>query len=216
VTGRIIDILDSGVEAIGFVSPTHFTPHVKAIIYSLNAAGYTPVTIYNTNAFDKVEILSSMEGLIDVYLPDFKYLDPEIAVHFSDAESYPQYAKAALREMFRQKGSTVVLNNNGQAVMGMIIRHLVLPGQSGDSIRILEWIASELSPSVNISLMSQYYPTMCVAGHPVLDRKITIREYREVLDAMDNLGFYRGWIQEFESTGIYRPDFNRANPFETT
>ena len=98
-------------------------------------------------AYDKVEILKSLEGLIDVYLPDFKYMDPEIAQEFSDAPDYPEVAKEAIIEMYRQKGSTVVLNDNGQAVTGLIIRHLVLPGQASDSIKILEWIADELSPA---------------------------------------------------------------------
>ena len=116
--------------------------------------------------------------------------------------------------MFRQKGSTVVLNEKGQAVTGMIIRHLVLPGQSEDSVRILEWIAEELSVSVAISLMSQYYPTPCVMNHPVLGRKISYEEYQVVVDAMEYLGFYKGWIQDYESSHTYRPDFSHRHPFE--
>ncbi len=214
VTRQIITILDQGIEAVGFVSPTHFTPHVKTIIHELHQSGYTPITVYNSNGYDKAEILKSLEGLIDVYLPDFKYLDPKVSMAYSGAKDYPGYAREALREMFRQKGSTVVLNDNGQAVTGLIIRHLVLPGQTSDSIGILKWIAEELSSAVSISLMSQYYPTAGVARHPQLGRKISATEYREVLDAMEALGFHKGWIQDFESSGNYRPDFEREHPFE--
>ncbi|HEX2393797.1 MAG TPA: radical SAM protein [Bacteroidales bacterium] len=214
VTGKVIECLQSGAEAVGFVSPSHFVPHVKAIINAVHQRGFHPITVYNTNAYDKVEIIRDLEGLIDVYLPDFKYMDNISAGTYSGAADYSDFAKKAIKEMHRQKGNTVVLNENGQAITGIIVRHLVLPGHSKDSIRILEWIASELSPSVHISLMSQYYPTVCVSGDPVLDRHITHEEYNEVLIAMDQLGFYRGWIQEYESHSYYRPDFDKIRPFE--
>jgi putative pyruvate formate lyase activating enzyme len=214
VTDAIIAILDQGIESVGFVSPTHFTPHVKAIIGRLKRLGRQPVTVYNTNGYDKVEVLQSLEGMIDVYLPDFKYLDPSTARDYSDAPDYPDVIRKSILEMFRQKGSTVVLNQDGLAVTGMIIRHLVLPGHAEESIRILEWIASELSTSVRISLMSQYYPTICVAGHDVLGRKVKAGEYRRVVDAMEELGFCNGWIQQQESAGFYNPDFSMEHPFE--
>jgi putative pyruvate formate lyase activating enzyme len=214
IADRITSFLDQGVEALGFVSPSHQIPHVKAIIEELHRRQYFPVTVFNTNGYDKAGILKDLEGLINVYLPDFKYFDPDVARSFSDARNYPEVACEAIREMFRQKGSTVVLNENGQAVTGLIIRHLVMPGQSKEAIRILEWIARELSPSVHISLMSQYYPTSSVVEHPLLGRKITPAEYEEVKEAMDKLGFYRGWIQEYDSPVNYQPDFSKLNPFD--
>jgi putative pyruvate formate lyase activating enzyme len=114
------------------------------------------------------------------------------------------------------EGSTVVLNDNGQAVTGLIIRHLVLPGHAHESIRILQWIAEELSPSVRISLMSQYYPTVCVASHEVLGRKLLSEEYRQVLEAMEELGFQIGWVQHPESSDSYTPDFRQDHPFENS
>jgi len=131
VTGTIIKYLDQGIEAVGFVSPTHHLPHVKAIIKNIHNRNRHPVFVYNSNGFDKVNMLKSLEGLIDVYLPDFKYLDPKIARDFSDAEFYPEIAKAAMKEMYRQKGSTLVVSDNGQAITGLIIRHLVLPVNTG-------------------------------------------------------------------------------------
>jgi putative pyruvate formate lyase activating enzyme len=214
VTDVIIGYLKQGIEAVGFVSPTHYSLHVKAIIKRLNRLGFKPVTVYNTNSYDKVEILKSFEGSVDVYLPDFKYFNPSIAQRFSDATDYPEAAKKSILEMYRQKGSTVVLNDNGQAVTGMIIRHLVLPGQVKDSIKILKWIASAISTSVNISLMSQYYPTACVANHPVLGKNLSSEEYQEVLDAMEYLGFKKGWVQHHESADNYNPDFTKGYPFD--
>jgi putative pyruvate formate lyase activating enzyme len=213
ISDAIIDFLDQGIEAVGFVSPTHQVPQVKSIIKDIHASGRYPIFVYNTNGFDKVEIIKSLEGLIDVYLPDFKYLDPTLARNFSDAESYPEIAKAAIKEMYRQKGSTLVVSDTGQAITGLIIRHLVLPGQSMDSIKILNWIAEELSTDVSISLMSQYYPTLLVKDHSVLGKHISAQEYEEVLHVMENLGFHKGWIQEYGSSGAFQPDFTRKDPF---
>ena len=214
ITSIIAGILDQGIDAVGFVTPSHFSPHVTSIISSLKARGYQPITVYNTSGYDKPRIIKSLEGLIDVFLPDFKYLDPRLAKEFSDTEDYPAVIRQSILEMYRQKGPTVVLNDRGQAVSGLIIRHLVLPGQVEDSIEVLRWIASELSPSVSISLMSQYYPTACMAGHPVLGRKITAGEYDRVLEAMEELGFTNGWIQHPESADTYAPDFGAEHPFE--
>jgi putative pyruvate formate lyase activating enzyme len=214
ITNAIIQILDEGIESVGFVTPSHVIPHVKNIILQLNASGYHPITVYNTNSYDKPEILRELEGLIHVYLPDFKYFDPKISAKYADTDNYPEAAKAALREMYRQKGSTLVLDEQGVAVTGMIIRHLVLPGLINDSINILQWIASELSPEVNISLMSQYYPTSFVAEHATLGRRLTTEEYAEVVNAMEDLGFNRGWVQYPDSATHYKPDFASEHPFE--
>jgi putative pyruvate formate lyase activating enzyme len=214
VTDVIISFLIRGIEAVGFVSPTHHSPHIKAIINRLNKLGYKPITVYNTNGYEKVEILKSFEGVIDVYLPDFKYFNPFISERYSDSQNYPDVAKKAIAEMYRQKGSTIVLNDKGQAMTGMIIRHLVLPGQAKDSINVLKWIAAELSSSVSISLMSQYYPIDCVANHPALGKRLSAEEYQDVLEALEDLGFNKGWIQRHDSADSYIPDFINDHPFE--
>ncbi len=214
VLDAVISCLRKGAEAVGFVTPSHFIPHVKAIIRGLNQSGYHPVTVYNSNGYDSVDSLRSLEGLIDVYLPDLKYHDPVLSKRYSDASDYPQVAKAALKEMYRQKGSTLITSDARQALNGMIIRHLVLPGHAKDSVDILKWIASELSEGIHISLMSQYYPTLCMSGHDTLNRRVKQDEYEEVARAMDDLGFYHGWVQEPESSDTYHPDFKRDHPFE--
>jgi putative pyruvate formate lyase activating enzyme len=213
VIENVIPLLKQGAEAVGFVTPSHFVPHVRAIIDKLRSKGYQPVTVYNSNGYDTVESLRSLEGLIDVYLPDFKYAGDSLSKKYSDASDYPEVAKKAIAEMHRQKGSSLVVSDSGQAVNGLIIRHLVLPGQTDDSIAVLKWISEHLSPSVYISLMSQYYPTSCMTMHPELNRRITEEEYAVVEKAMEEFGFYKGWIQEMNSALNYKPDFLRKNPF---
>jgi putative pyruvate formate lyase activating enzyme len=214
VVESVISCLNKGAEAVGFVTPSHFVPHVKAIIEKLHSRGKYPVTVYNSNGYDTVESLRSLEGLIDVYLPDLKYASASLSKSLSDASDYSEVAKKAIAEMYRQKGSSVIVSDDGQAVNGLIIRHLVLPGQMDDSIAILKWIAEELSPSLHISLMSQYYPTSCMINLPQLNRKITEEEYTAVEKAMEGFGFYNGWIQEMTSSHKYKPDFLKGNPFE--
>jgi putative pyruvate formate lyase activating enzyme len=213
VVENVIACLNEGAEAVGFVTPSHFVPHVRAIIEALHSKGLYPVTVYNSNGYETTDSLQSLEGLIDVYLPDLKYASTSLAKSLSDASDYPETAKKAIKEMYRQKGSSLVVSDNGQAANGLIIRHLVLPGQTDDSLAVLKWIAEELSPSLHISLMSQYYPTLCMTNHSQLNRKITEEEYTVVEKAMEELGFYNGWIQEMDSAHNYKPDFFQEDPF---
>jgi putative pyruvate formate lyase activating enzyme len=214
VIREITTILDGGINMIGFVSPSHAIPQMKVIINILNSLGYHPVKVYNTNGYDKPETLKSLEGIIDVFLPDFKYMDPILAKEYSDASDYPQVASKALKEMFRQKGAPLHLSDEGKAESGIIIRHLVLPGQVENSKKVLRFIAEEISTKMHISLMSQYYPTQLVACHPILRRSVNQEEYNAVVDEMNKLGFSNGWIQELESKHNYQPDFQRIHPFE--
>ena len=214
VIQQITCILDQGIHRIGFVSPSHFIPQMKVIINVIKSLGYRPIWVYNSNGYDKVESLKSLEGIIDVYLPDFKYMESDIAWKYSGARDYPEQAGKALKEMFRQKGATLMKGEDQTAESGMIIRHLVLPGEVKNSLGVVNFIAEELSPRVHVSLMAQYYPTRQVRHHPTLGRGITAEEYREVIYEMERLGLYNGWIQEFESSEFYRPDFNNPHPFE--
>ncbi len=211
---QIERILTSGIKAVGFVSPSHVVPQVKAMIRGMNARGLRPITVYNTNGYDKPEVIESLEGLIDVYLPDYKYVTPDTANDYSDAADYPEVALKALKKMYWQKGSTLHLDDRGRAVKGMLIRHLVLPGHSEESRKVLGTIAEELSTGVHLSLMSQYHPTPLVKNHPVLNRSLYKSEYESVVETMENLGFRNGWVQDMDSHMNYRPDFNREHPFE--
>jgi len=213
VIDQIVDILDNGIEAVGFVSPTHFIPQVIVIIQAIEKTGRKPVFVYNTNAYDKVSSLKMLEGIVDVYLPDFKYMDFTLAKELSDAPDYPVYAGQAIKEMYRQKGSTLLSNKNSYAESGLIIRHLVLPGYIENSLSVLRFIAHEISVNVHISLMSQYYPNAFVKGHSKLNRELSEREYKVVVSEMEKLGFRKGWIQEPSSAGYYNPDFSGDHPF---
>jgi len=214
VLDQIVLILSKGIPAIGFVSPSHVVPHVKVIIEGLNLRGYKPITVYNTNSYDKQETIRSLSGIIDVYLPDYKYVNMEIASEYSDAADYPVLALKAIKEMYYQKGSTLAIDESGMAESGLLIRHLVLPGHVEDSKIVLKSIAEELSPGVHLSLMSQYHPTTQVINHPVLNRSLYKTEYEAVVEAMDEMGFRNGWIQDMDSFQNYRPDFSKDNPFE--
>jgi putative pyruvate formate lyase activating enzyme len=211
---EIEKILSGGIKAVGFVSPSHMVPQVKAIIRGLNARGLKPVTVYNTNSYDKPGVIESLEGMIDVYLPDYKYVTPEIAYEYSGSADYPEVALKALKKMYWQKGSTLPVDDMGGAENGILIRHLVLPGHAGESKKVLRSIAGELSTGMHISLMSQYHPTPFVKSHPILNRTIYKEEYEEVAEAMENLGFRNGWVQDLDSYKNYMPDFRRDDPFE--
>ncbi|MDD5508292.1 MAG: radical SAM protein [Bacteroidales bacterium] len=213
VIREITDILDRGIVNVGFVSPSHFLPHVKEIITALKERGYRPIFVYNTNAYDKVEELRKLEGLIDVYLPDFKYADTSLAKACSDAGDYPDVALKAISEMYRQVGSTLIPGPEGVAERGLIIRHLVLPGHVQNSLDVLGQIAGHISPNVHISLMSQYYPTPRVFDHHQLGRTISLNEYGKVVRKLESLGMNKGWIQELSSTHSFRPDFRKEMPF---
>lgn len=214
VLNKIIKILSEGITAVGFVSPSHVVPQVKTIIKGLNLRGYKPVTVYNTNGYDTKETIWSLSGLIDVYLPDYKYVSSELSAEYSDASDYPDIALKALKEMYYQKGSTLSVDEKGRVDNGLLIRHLVLPGHAEESKKVLNSIADELSPGVHLSLMSQYHPIAEVMNHKILNRSLYKNEYDSVADEMERLGFRNGWLQEMGSNVNYRPDFRKENPFE--
>ncbi len=232
VCDAIIDLLPKSENNLGFVSPTHFVIQMVSIVEELRRRGHLPTIIYNTNGYELPETIRSLEGIVDVWLPDFKYSDDNLAEALSEAPDYSRYAMTSLKEMMYQTGTTLHTDDHGIARRGIIIRHLVLPGFTGNSIGVLRLIAEHLSPSLHISLMSQYYPPNNPAfnnSHPGKDEKhriseitnrkslhrpLTRKEYESVVDAFHALGFTRGWLQEYESHGTYRPDFSKDHPFE--
>jgi putative pyruvate formate lyase activating enzyme len=210
----ICSILSKGIKSVGFVSPSHVVPQMKALIRGIKKRGFSPVTVYNTNGYDKRETIKELAGIIDVYLPDYKYSTPEISLSYSDSYDYPEVAIGALREMYFQKGSSLHMDENGIAESGILIRHLVLPGHAEESKKVLRKIAEELSPGVHISLMSQYHPTLQVRNHMVINRPLYIEEYNSVAAEMERLGFRNGWLQDPGSYDNYLPDFSKKHPFE--
>lgn len=207
-------ILDDGSRRVGFVSPSHCLPQMRAIIEGLHQRRRYPVFVYNTNGYDRPETVRALGRDFSVYLPDMKYLDATLAGELSGADDYVEVATAALKAMYEQTGPEIVLDEEGLIVRGMIVRHLVLPGYIENSRLVLRWIAQELSPDLHISLMSQYHPTPAVSQYPSLGRCLYREEYEEVVNEFERLGFYRGWVQELDSPASYRPDFEKDHPFE--
>ncbi len=211
---QIEEILDHGARGVGFVSPSHCLMQMRMIMQALSERGRHPAYVYNTNSYDLAETISSLETSIDVYLPDMKYMDNNLAHEYSDVADYVEVAGAAVREMYRQRGAEIELDDEGHITRGLIIRHLVLPGHVENSVAVLRFIADELSPDVHVSLMSQYHPTAAVQEHPILSRRLHPGEYEQVLDEFERLGFHRGWAQDVSSPSNYLPDFDKDHPFE--
>jgi len=213
IVAELASLLDTGVNRLGFVSPSHMVPQMMVIIREVQRWGYRPVIVYNSNGYDRVETLRQLEEVVDVYLPDCKYLDPVLAAAWSAAADYPQIAAQALIEMYRQKGNVLHLDDDGLVERGMIVRHLVLPDAVANSLAVLRFLAETLSPRLTLSLMSQYRPIAAVADHPSLNRLLLPAEYAQVVAEMERLGFSHGWVQEFASADCYNPDFDQDSPF---
>lgn len=204
-----------GCHNINLVSPTSYVPFIAPAIEQAKRRGLELPFVYNTNAYDSVELLESLEGLIDIYLPDFKYWSGPIAErlsHASDDAPYPQAARAAILEMKRQVGDLVV--EDGIAKKGTIVRHLVLPGGLAGSKHIFEWIGEHLGRSTWIGLMSQYLPLYRSGDYPVLGRRIRQDEYDSVVTYLIDNGFDNVFIQELESAPLFVPDFRKERPFD--
>ncbi len=212
VVDEIVSILKTGVKILGFVSPSHQIKQMLEIIEVTKQRGFKPIIVYNSNGYDSVSTLKMLDEIVDVYLPDFKYFSNELARKYSGVDDYLEVATSVLVEMYRQKGSVLLLDDDGLIESGVIVRHLVLPGHFEDSIKVLEHVANEVSPFLHISLMSQYYPTSNVNGHRFLAMEVSSEEYYMVVAKIEEIGF-KGWIQEVESSKNYQPDFDRKKPF---
>ena len=199
---------------VGLVSATQYANIVPLIVDGLHQRELYPTIVYNSNGYESVETLKVLAPYIDVYLPDYKYSDSSLAARYSNAANYPEVAGVALREMYNQKGSSLPTDDSGMAFRGMIVRHLVLPGQVENSIHCLEWLADNISTNIHISLMAQYFPVQGVALPDELNRRLTAEEYNRVVDCFYDLGFHRGWVQELEAADNYKPHFEEETIFE--
>ena len=197
-------LIDEGCQNINLVTPTHFLP---SILPALTPKIPVPV-VYNCGGYESVETLRQLEGLVDIYLPDFKYSDDRLAAKLSAAPDYAETAAAAIREMYRQVGAAVI--EDEQMTRGVIIRHLVLPGCIDNSLGVLDWIAESFpKKDVLVSLMSQYVPMGRAKNIPPLDRRITQEEYDAVLSYLYLLELDNGYTQDFSAaTAEYIPDFD--------
>ena len=199
-----LKLIDDGVQNINLVTPTHFLP---SILPALTPKLPVPV-VYNCGGYERVETLRELEGLVDIYLPDMKYSDPKLAGILSAAPDYVEIAKAAIAEMYRQVGSAVIEDEIMQR--GMIVRHLMLPGELDNTLGVLDWF-SEAFPEGDVlfSLMSQYVPIGKAKTMPPYDRRITEDEYDAALSYLELLGIENGFTQDFSAaTEEYIPDFS--------
>jgi putative pyruvate formate lyase activating enzyme len=215
----MLELQARGCHNIGFVSPTHFAPQMARAILLAAEKGLRLPIVYNTNAYDSVEVLKLLDGVVDVYLPDLKYADNETGFEFSKIRDYAAHARAAIREMFRQTGPELVYGADGLLKRGLVIRLLVLPNDLAGIAENLRWIRDELSPRVSISLMAQYYATNKAATddrYILLSRRISEGEWFEAVSLLEELGMEEGFMQEYESAShYYRPDFTDSEkPFK--
>lgn len=211
----MLELQEKGCHGIGLVSPTHFVPQIVMALESAAASGLRLPLIYNTNAYDAVDVLRLLEGIVDIYLPDLKYGDDEMGREYSKIDGYAMHARRALIEMHRQVGGELVREEDGLVRRGLIIRHLVLPNDIASSRETLTWIRDTLGADTTLSVMSQYFPTHRALTMPLLDRKVRESEYGRVLAFLESLGMENGWAQEFEASDYYRPEFeDRDRPFK--
>jgi len=208
----MLDLQETGALNINLVSPTHFILPILRALRIAYSKGLEIPLVANSSGYEKASVLAHLEGIIDIYLPDLKYFSPSLSLRLSDAADYFSRAAEALREMAFQQ-PVLVLNEQGIAERGLIVRHLVLPGQAKDSAAVLDWLAETLGKSTAVSLMSQYHP--CFRAPEDLQRPLPLEQYREVLSRAQELGFERMFIQPkaFGPQDHLFPDFDRAEPF---
>jgi putative pyruvate formate lyase activating enzyme len=208
-----------GCHNINFVSPTHYVSQMARAVLLAAEQGLNLPIVYNTNAYDSVEVLRLLDGIVDVYLPDLKYADSAEGYTYSKVRDYTEHAREAVKEMYRQTGDKLIFDDNGLLRRGLVIRLLVLPNDVAGIRESLEWIRDELSPRVAVSLMAQYYATNKAATdsrNVLLSRRITETEWLKAISALEDVGMEEGWLQEYDGAShYYRPDFaDRDTPFK--
>lgn len=181
-----------GCHNINFVTPTHVAPQIiEALPIAIDGGLRLPI-VYNTGGYDSLEILALMDGLVDIYMPDFKFWDPEKSKRYLRVENYPEVARQSHKEMHRQVGY-LTFDENGVALRGLLIRHLVIPNCLDDTKEILRWVAEELGRDTYVNIMEQYYPAGLVSSnrYPEINRRITAKEYEMALECAREFGLWR-------------------------
>ncbi len=215
LAGMMLELQGRGCHTIGFVSPTHFVPQIVRAVEIAARKGLTLPLVYNTNAYDSVTVLRLLDGIIDIYLPDLKYSEDDLAYRYSKIKDYPRFARESIKEMHRQVGPELRIGDDGLVKRGLIIRHLVLPNDVAGSKEALQWVRSALGSAMTLSVMSQYFPTHKALTTPLLDRELRQGEYEKVIALLDALGMDNGWAQDYEASEYYKPEFeDRNRPFK--
>lgn len=194
LSGIMLDLQIQGAHNINLVTPTHFVPQIITAIRIAKNKGLQIPIVYNTNGYELPETLELLKGIVDIYLPDMRYGNNEMAMKYSSLPDYVSYNRKAVKKMHEQVGDLVM--ENGIAIRGLLIRHLVLPNNITETREILKFIRDEISQDTYISLMGQYYPVFKANQYPEINRQITEKEYEEAVNIMLNLGLENGWCQE--------------------
>lgn len=198
-----------GANNINLVTPTHFVPQILLALQSAKEHGLTIPIVYNSSGYESTETLRLLEGYVDIYLPDFKYMDPALSLKYSHAQDYFTKAKESLAEMVRQAGSPVFDPATGLMKRGVIVRHLLLPGHTKDSKKILRYLHTTYGNQIFISIMNQYTPLPQVKELPELNRRVSPAEYERVLDFALRIGIENGFFQEGETASdSFIPEFD--------
>jgi putative pyruvate formate lyase activating enzyme len=212
LAAEMLRLADAGAHNINLVSPSHVIFQAADAVVAAKARGLAIPIVYNSNGYDSVVALRQVRGLVDIYLPDIKYLSNDLARRYSAVSDYAEIIPGVLREMLDQVGH-LELDDDSIARHGLLVRHLVLPGAVDNSRQCLALLA-ELSPATHVSIMSQYSPQYHATQYPEINRPLTTREYDEITDYALELGLENAFIQELDSRHRYLPDFDRDRPFE--
>lgn len=186
----MLQLQERGCHNINLVSPSHIIPQILEGVYEAARGGLTLPLVYNTGGYDDLEMLKILDGVVDIYMPDMKYADPQVGEKYSGVKDYPQVNQPAVKEMHRQVGD-LVLDERGIAGRGLLVRHLVLPQGLAGTSRILRFLAEEISTNTYLNLMDQYRPAYRAHQYPELSRRIRPKEYREALEEAHRLGLNR-------------------------
>lgn len=206
-----LELQEKGANNINLVTAGHFAPQVIQAILSAKSHGLSIPIVYNTSSYETVDTIKSLEGLVDIYLPDFKYMDEALSQKYSHAGDYSRVAKAAIAEMVRQTGSAVFRGGDEEGLMerGTIVRHLILPGCTEDSKKVIQYLYETYGNNIYISIMNQFTPLPGLEKYPELNRRVTETEYDAVVDYAISLGVECGFIQEGETAEeSFIPEFD--------
>lgn len=195
VASMMLTLEKRGAHNINFVTPTHYVPKLMEAMLIAYKSGMKIPIVYNSSGYDSVETLKLLEGVVDIYMPDMRYAETANSLKYSDVYDYPEVNRRAITEMHRQVG--VLQMRNDVAVKGLLIRHLVLPGEISGSREIFKFIAEEISPETYVAVMSQYFPAYHACNFPEIAQRITEDEYDRVLHWFDKAGLFNGFIQPF-------------------
>jgi putative pyruvate formate lyase activating enzyme len=202
VADMMISLERAGCHNINLVSPTQFTPHIlDALVHTADEGGTIPV-VWNTSGYESQETLAMLDGVVDIYLTDIRYASGEAARKYSDAPDYVEVNRAAIIEMKRQVGS-LTFDNEGAASQGLIVRHLVLPGDISGTAESIRFLAEEVGRDTHVSLMAQYYPAHRAHEYPELARRITRKEWERAREALADFGLENGWVQAYHGGELY-------------